>query len=89
MLFLSLVTFSSGDLIEDVCRTSSDFKVCIDSLRADPKSSSADKKNDAISSIKYFDANDFNGAKSLASGVASVQKLVKNHLVNHLPGYLQ
>ncbi|KAG5581772.1 hypothetical protein H5410_052399 [Solanum commersonii] len=35
---------------------SSDFKVCIDSLRADPKSSFAD---------------DFNGAKSLASGVAS------------------
>uniref|UniRef100_M1D9N0 Pectinesterase inhibitor n=1 Tax=Solanum tuberosum TaxID=4113 RepID=M1D9N0_SOLTU len=26
------------------CRTSSDFKICVDSLRADPKSSSADKK---------------------------------------------
>ncbi|XP_060178240.1 pectinesterase inhibitor-like [Lycium barbarum] len=41
---LSLITFSSGDLIDDVCRKSRDFKVCTTSLRADPKSSSADEK---------------------------------------------
>ncbi|XP_059295375.1 cell wall / vacuolar inhibitor of fructosidase 2-like [Lycium ferocissimum] len=41
---LSLITFSSGDLIDDICRKSSDFKVCTDSLRTDPKSSSADEK---------------------------------------------
>ncbi|XP_047266628.1 pectinesterase/pectinesterase inhibitor PPE8B-like [Capsicum annuum] len=39
----SLVTFSSENLI-DVCQTSSNFKLCTDSLRADPKSFSADKK---------------------------------------------
>ncbi|TMW82007.1 hypothetical protein EJD97_007093 [Solanum chilense] len=44
MLFLFFVTFSSGDLIEDVCRRSSDYKTCIDALRADHRSSSADKK---------------------------------------------
>ncbi|XP_060178243.1 pectinesterase inhibitor-like [Lycium barbarum] len=43
-IFLSLVTFSSGDLIDDVCRTSANFKVCVSALRADPKSSSADKR---------------------------------------------
>ncbi|KAK4724695.1 hypothetical protein R3W88_027474 [Solanum pinnatisectum] len=42
---LSLVTFSSGNLIEDVCRTSSNFKICIDSLRADLKSFFVDKKD--------------------------------------------
>lgn len=41
---LSLVTFSSRDLIEYVCRTSKDFKLCMDSLRADPKNTSALKK---------------------------------------------
>lgn len=39
-----LVTFLWGELIEDVCRTSSDYKACIDALRADPKSSSINKK---------------------------------------------
>ncbi|KAK6803071.1 hypothetical protein RDI58_000855 [Solanum bulbocastanum] len=119
MLFLSLITYSSGDLIEDVCRTSRNFKVCIDALRSDPKSSSADKKglvrillqqylrktksiyneivslleqakesvliqclqvckenydlsiDNAETTIKDFDANDFPGARSSAADVAS------------------
>ncbi|KAK4737314.1 hypothetical protein R3W88_001011 [Solanum pinnatisectum] len=62
MIFFSFVTLY---LIEDVCQMSSDFKVCIDALRADPKSSSADKKR------FDFDANDFPGAMSVVSGVAS------------------
>ncbi|KAG5582458.1 hypothetical protein H5410_053085 [Solanum commersonii] len=41
---LLLITLSSGDLIEDVCRTSNNFKLCNESLRAVPKSYSADKK---------------------------------------------
>ncbi|KAG5582267.1 hypothetical protein H5410_052894 [Solanum commersonii] len=41
---LSLVTLSLGNLIEDVCQTSSNFKICNDSLRADPKSFFVDKK---------------------------------------------
>ncbi|KAG5582001.1 hypothetical protein H5410_052628 [Solanum commersonii] len=37
-LVISLLElFSSGDLIEYVCRTSNDFKTCINSLRADLK----------------------------------------------------
>ncbi|KAG5582474.1 hypothetical protein H5410_053101 [Solanum commersonii] len=92
MLFLSLVTFSSRDLIEDICRSSSDFKsltkaksiyneiVSLLKQEKEPvlkQSLQVCKENydnvidDAISSIKYFYANDFNGAKSLASGVAS------------------
>ncbi|XP_070042532.1 putative invertase inhibitor [Nicotiana tomentosiformis] len=43
-IFLSLVAHSSGDLIEDVCKKSTDYKLCVSSLRADPRSSSADKK---------------------------------------------
>lgn len=115
-LFFSL-TLSSRDLIEDVYRISSDFKVCIDALRSDRKSSSADKKglvhllqcltktkniyNKIISlleqvknmfsynafkfvrkimiflidnsetTIKNFNENDFPGAMSVVSGVAS------------------
>nr|XP_009764005.1 PREDICTED: putative invertase inhibitor [Nicotiana sylvestris] len=42
--FLSFVAHSSGDLIEDICKKSTDYKLCVSSLRADPKSSSADKK---------------------------------------------
>ncbi|KAK4724768.1 hypothetical protein R3W88_027547 [Solanum pinnatisectum] len=71
IFFLSLVTFSLGDLIEDVCQRSSDFKVCIDALRADPKSSSTDKKYDATSAIKYFDANDFLAARTSTTAIAS------------------
>ncbi|KAG5630340.1 hypothetical protein H5410_002057 [Solanum commersonii] len=71
MLFLSLVTYLSGDLIEDVCRTSRYFKVCIDALRSDPKSSSADKKDNAETTIKDFNAIDFPGARSSIAGVAS------------------
>ncbi|WMV08329.1 hypothetical protein MTR67_001714 [Solanum verrucosum] len=89
MLFLSLVTYSSGDLIEDVCRTSRYFKVCIDALRSDPKSSSADKKDNAETEIKDFDANDFPGARIFVAGVASTPDTCKKHLMNHLSRYLQ
>ncbi|XP_033511010.1 pectinesterase inhibitor-like [Nicotiana tomentosiformis] len=40
----SFVNPSLGDLIDDVCRKSSDYKLCVESLRANPKSSSADQK---------------------------------------------
>ncbi|XP_070047155.1 cell wall / vacuolar inhibitor of fructosidase 2-like [Nicotiana tabacum] len=42
--FLSLVAGSSGDLTEDVCKKSTNYKLCVSFLRANPRSSSADKK---------------------------------------------
>ncbi|KAK4724367.1 hypothetical protein R3W88_027146 [Solanum pinnatisectum] len=46
IFFVSLffVSHSSGDLIDNICKKTSDYKLCVDSLIADPKSSSADKK---------------------------------------------
>uniref|UniRef100_M1DDW9 Invertase inhibitor n=1 Tax=Solanum tuberosum TaxID=4113 RepID=M1DDW9_SOLTU len=46
IFFVSLffVARSYGDLIDDVCKKSDDYKLCVNSLRADPRSSSADKK---------------------------------------------
>ncbi|XP_075106833.1 pectinesterase inhibitor-like [Nicotiana tabacum] len=46
ILFISLsfANPSLGDLIEDVCRNSNNYKFCVKALRADPKSSSAVQK---------------------------------------------
>ncbi|WMV46930.1 hypothetical protein MTR67_040315 [Solanum verrucosum] len=40
-------------------------------LRADPKSSSADKKNDATTSIEKFDANKFSESRNYVSAIVS------------------
>lgn len=41
---VSLVSHSFGDLIENVCQKFNDYKLCVESLGTDPKSSSADQK---------------------------------------------
>ncbi|KAK4724769.1 hypothetical protein R3W88_027548 [Solanum pinnatisectum] len=77
MLFFSLVTLSSGDLIEDVCRTSSDFKVCIDALRKDPKSSSADKKG----LVHILLQQCLTKAKSIYNEIVSLLEQAKEHVL--------
>ncbi|XP_049387847.1 cell wall / vacuolar inhibitor of fructosidase 2-like [Solanum stenotomum] len=77
MLFFSFVTFSSGDLIEDVCRTSSDFKVCINALRADPKSSSADKKG----LVRILLQQCLTKAKNIYNEVANLLEQAKEHVL--------
>nr|XP_009771117.1 PREDICTED: cell wall / vacuolar inhibitor of fructosidase 1-like [Nicotiana sylvestris] len=42
---LSFVAHSYGDLIDDVCQKTIDYNLCVKSLRADPRSASADKKS--------------------------------------------
>ncbi|KAK4731992.1 hypothetical protein R3W88_024980 [Solanum pinnatisectum] len=46
IFFVSLffVAHSKGDLIDDMCKKTIDDKLCVNSLRADLRSSSADKK---------------------------------------------
>lgn len=41
---LTFVAHSYEDLIDDICKKTIYDKLCVDSLRADPRSSSADKK---------------------------------------------
>nr|XP_009788876.1 PREDICTED: pectinesterase inhibitor-like [Nicotiana sylvestris] len=43
-ILLSFANHSFGDLIEDVCKNSSDYKLCVNTLRANPKSAFADHK---------------------------------------------
>ncbi|XP_049387848.1 cell wall / vacuolar inhibitor of fructosidase 1-like [Solanum stenotomum] len=77
IFFLSLVTFSSGDLIEDVCGTSSDFKVCIDALRADPKRCSTDKKGLVRILLQQCSTK----ANSIYNEVASLLEQAKEHVL--------
>lgn len=41
---LLFVVCSYKNLIDDICKKSNDYKLCVDFVRADLKSSSADKK---------------------------------------------
>uniref|UniRef100_M1DV11 Pectinmethylesterase inhibitor 2 n=1 Tax=Solanum tuberosum TaxID=4113 RepID=M1DV11_SOLTU len=77
MLFLCLVTYSSGDLIEDVCRTSNNFKVCTIALRTDPKSSSADKKG----LVHILLQQCLSKAKRIYNEVVSLLEQAKEHVL--------
>ncbi|XP_070034400.1 pectinesterase inhibitor-like [Nicotiana tomentosiformis] len=57
---LSFVAHSYGDLIDDVCQKTIDYNLCVKSLRADPRSASADKKSLAriIIQLSQDKAND-------------------------------
>ncbi|XP_015165069.1 cell wall / vacuolar inhibitor of fructosidase 2-like [Solanum tuberosum] len=77
MLFFSLVTFSSGDLIVDVCQTSSNFKVCVNALRADPQSPSADKKG----LVRILLQQCLTKTKSIYNEVANLLEQAKEHVL--------